>query len=113
VQLFEYSFYQNIFRALKDDGLMVCQSQSPVFHLEILKKTFGHIRSLFPVAKLYTATVPTYPGGLWSFTLGAKKDVDLRQAAFSAKDTKYVNGEILESCFRLPQFVREQLGLNE
>ncbi|MBA4602642.1 polyamine aminopropyltransferase [Thermoactinomyces mirandus] len=103
--LFEQSFYKNIYHALKDDGLMVCQSQSPLFHRSVMKETIGHIRNLFPVCKVYTATVPTYPGGFWSFTLGSRKYRDLCVDDFH-KDTKYVNQSILQSCFDLPEFLK-------
>ncbi|MBA4496269.1 polyamine aminopropyltransferase [Paenactinomyces guangxiensis] len=104
-QLFERSFYQDIYHALKEDGLMVCQSQSPIFHMDVLKQTFGHIQNLFPVTKLYTTTVPTYPGGLWSFTLGSKKYQEIHVNHFDKK-TKYVNQAILHSCFNLPEFIQ-------
>ncbi|MGA9173034.1 MAG: polyamine aminopropyltransferase, partial [Thermoactinomyces sp.] len=75
-QLFERSFYQNIHEALKEDGLMVCQSQSPLFHRAVMEQTVHHIDELFPISKIYIATVPTYPGGFWSFTIGSKKYKD-------------------------------------
>jgi spermidine synthase len=109
-QLFSKSFYESLHRALKEDGLMVCQSQSPIFHFDVLKQTYQHINSLFPITKLYTATVPTYPGGLWSFTLGSKKHSDIPAGTTFAKQTKYVNQDILERCFYLPQFVKDKLN---
>jgi spermidine synthase len=109
-QLFSKSFYESLHRALKEDGLMVCQSQSPIFHFDVLKQTYQHIDSLFPFTKLYTATVPTYPGGLWSFTLGSKKHIDIPAGTTFAKQTKYVNQDILERCFYLPQFVKDKLN---
>ncbi|MEK4181096.1 polyamine aminopropyltransferase [Aeribacillus sp. FSL K6-1121] len=107
-QLFSKDFYTNLYKTLKDDGLMVCQSQSPVFHLDVLKRSYSHIQSLFPITKLYTAVVPTYPGGLWSFTIGSKKYEDVKSDNFS-KDTKYVNQAILEGCFKLPEFLQQAL----
>ncbi|UWE04621.1 polyamine aminopropyltransferase [Laceyella sacchari] len=104
-QLFEYDFYRNIHDALKEDGLMVCQSQSPLFHREIMEQTVKHIKQLFPIHKIYTATVPTYPGGFWSFTLGSKKHQALPEKPFDKK-TKYVNDAILRTCFELPEFLR-------
>jgi spermidine synthase len=109
-QLFSKSFYESLHRALKEDGLMVCQSQSPIFHFDVLKQTYQHIDSLFPFTKLYTATVPTYPGGLWSFTIGSKKHIDIPAGTTFAKQTKYVNQDILERCFYLPQFVKDKLN---
>jgi len=108
-QLFELSFYKDLYRALREDGLMVCQSQSPIFHQDILTQTYKHIQSLFPVTKLYTAIVPTYPGGLWSFTLGSKKYATLT-GSVRGKNTLYVNQEILENCFNLPEFLKRKIS---
>ncbi|WP_018131032.1 polyamine aminopropyltransferase [Effusibacillus pohliae] len=106
-QLFELSFYQNLHRALKPDGLMVCQSQSPIFHADIMRQTYQRVSQLFPITKLYTAIVPTYPGGLWSFTLGSKIHGYLNGHQPFDKDTRYVNEGILNQCFELPEFVKK------
>jgi spermidine synthase len=106
--LFEKAFYAAIQDALKEDGLMVCQSQSPVMHMDILKQTVQYIRDLFPVQRVYVATVPTYPGGLWSFTMGSKKYQELKGDALP-EDTHYINKETLHGCFQLPQFVKRAI----
>lgn len=107
--LFDLSFYRDLYAALKDDGLMVCQSQSPIFHLDVMKRSYDRIGSLFPYRELYTAVVPTYPGGLWSFTLGSKRPLpDLADIRFD-KDTRYCNEELLKRCFALPTFLQEIL----
>jgi len=108
-ELFSYEFYQNVFRALKDDGLMVCQSQSPLFHMDVLKQTYTNMKQLFPYTNLYTATVPTYPGGLWSFTVGSKIPLSIQANKPMPTDTKYVNEDILQQCFLLPQFMKQEL----
>jgi spermidine synthase len=107
--LFSRDFYANVRRALKEDGLMVCQSQSPIFHLDILRRTYNNIGELFPHVKVYTATVPTYPGGLWSFTIGSTKPLSFPEQAAIPADTKYVNEGILKQCFELPQFLKTAL----
>jgi spermidine synthase len=106
--LFTKEFYQDVFHALKEDGLMVCQSQSPSFHQSVCKQTYMYINELFPIARLYTATVPHYPGGIWSFTLGSKKYSEVNWQAFD-KETQYVNQEVLKSCFALPQYIKNFL----
>lgn len=107
--LFEKSFYQCLYTLLKADGLMVCQSQSPIFHSEIMKQTYNHIKNLFPKTEIFTAIVPTYPGGLWSFTLGSKQYIKPNPAKTKQLDTYYVNEQIIECCFSLPKFISEQL----
>lgn len=108
VQLFELDFYRNLFHALKPEGLMVCQSQSPIFQQHIMRQSYEHIGSLFPDTQLYTAVVPSYPGGLWSFTLGSKTSAQLKEIYFKKK-TRYVNEDIIKSCFMLPQFIKVAL----
>ncbi|HZG71517.1 MAG TPA: polyamine aminopropyltransferase [Chondromyces sp.] len=105
--LFEKSFYQNLHHALKEDGLMVCQSQSPIFHADVMKQTYQRVGELFKEAKMYTAVVPTYPGGLWSFTLGSKQHMDLISKKVRNKNTYYVNEQMIQHCFSLPQFMFE------
>ncbi|WP_042355980.1 polyamine aminopropyltransferase [Bacillus rubiinfantis] len=104
--LFEKSFYQSIHKALKGDGLMVCQSQSPIFHSEVMKQTSSRISELYPIVKQYTAVVPTYPGGLWSFTIGSKQYNNPNPQKLKEKETKYVNEGLITSCFLLPQFMK-------
>lgn len=108
--LFSYDFYAKLHRALKDDGMMVCQSQSPFFHQPILQKTATHIGELFTYFKTYIAVVPTYPGGFWSFTLGSKvHPIKPESAKVEVTDTKYFNEDILKGCFALPTFVKDIL----
>jgi spermidine synthase len=108
-QLFSFDFYQSLHRALKEDGLMVCQSQSPIFHADIMAETYRNIQRLFPTTMLYTAVVPTYPGGLWSYTLGSKKYEQPAHIHRFQKETRYVNMDILQQCFKLPEFVKQML----
>lgn len=107
--LFELDFYQNLQSALKDDGLMVCQSQSPILHQDVMKQSYERIGSLFPHLGLYTAVVPTYPGGLWSFTIGSKQELPNPDELAFDKDANYANEELLRRCFSLPSFLQKLL----
>lgn len=109
VQLFESSFYQSLYHALKDDGLMVCQSQSPIFHDDVMAQSYERIGRLFPYRRMYTAVVPTYPGGLWSFTLGSKRSLPAPEHIRFDKSARYVNEALLRQCFALPHFLKELL----
>lgn len=108
--LFSEDFYVSLKNSLKDDGIMVCQSQSPIFHKDVLKKTHSILKKHFPIVRTYKAVVPSYPGGMWSFTLASLKydplEADIQKLA---EDTKYVNNEIFRSCFSLPNFMKEDL----
>jgi spermidine synthase len=106
--LFQREFYEDIFHALHANGLMVCQSESPLFYADVMKRTYTYIHELFPHSQLYTATVPTYPGGLWSFTLGSKNKIQLQKNTLPS-DTQYINDLVLESSFALPTFVAKTI----
>jgi spermidine synthase (EC 2.5.1.16) len=108
--LFSRPFYENLHRALRDGGIMVCQSESPFFQQEFLKETAGLIRSLFWGAKTYIATVPTYPGGFWSFTIGKKGGAVNPEQIYGEKvETRYFNKSNLPSYFSLPAFMESFL----
>ncbi len=103
--LFVPEFYQSIYDALSEDGIMVAQSESPFLEPDIIQRVINGVSQAFPVTRLYLASVPTYPSGLWSFTLGAKKALQLpRQVPLK---TRYWTPEIQKSCFHLPVFVEE------
>ncbi|MEF3306239.1 polyamine aminopropyltransferase [Paenibacillus sp. GYB003] len=108
-QLFEPEFYRSLHRALREDGLMVCQSQSPIFHGGIVKQTYRRIGQTFPYRRLYTAVVPTYPGGLWSFTIGSKRPIPAPERIRFDKPARYASEDILRRCFSLPAFLQDLL----
>lgn len=109
VGLFEKGFYQGIYDALKEDGILVAQTESPWFNSELISRVFKDIKSIFPITRLYTVSIPTYPSGLWSFTMGSKKYDPLEVNENGIKDlpTKYYSAKIHKSVFQLPKFVED------
>ncbi|MGI6226326.1 MAG: polyamine aminopropyltransferase [Peptococcales bacterium] len=111
VGLFAKEFYQGIFHALKDDGLFVAQTESPWVNEEFIKRVYDDIKGIFPITKLYLANVPTYPTGLWSFTMGSKKydPLKVERSLIQNTNTKYYTPDIHFSAFNLPPFVEKIL----
>lgn len=109
VGLFEKGFYQGIYECLKEDGILVAQTESPWFNADLIKRVFKDIKSIFPITRLYTVSIPTYPSGLWSFTMGSKKHDPLAVSDEQLKelDTKYYTPRIHKSVFQLPKFVED------
>ncbi|HHY67540.1 MAG TPA: spermidine synthase, partial [Alicyclobacillus sp.] len=70
------------------------------------------IASIYPVTRLYLAPVPTYPTGMWSFTLGSKGPDPLQAEGQDdpAIDTRYYTPEVHRASFALPRFVEELLA---
>jgi spermidine synthase len=108
IGLFSEEFYADIYRALKKDGIFVAQTESPFFNRGLIKNSFAYISRVFPLAKLYLASVPTYPSGLWSFTTGSKC-YEPEKTHKKPVQTRYYNEEVHQGAFRLPVFVRELL----
>lgn len=112
VGLFAKDFYQNISRALKEDGIFVAQTESPFLNSSLISRVYGDISSIFPITKLYLAAIPTYPSGLWSFTIGSKvydPAIIADKERTNNLQTKYYTPSLQESAFHLPRFVEELL----
>lgn len=77
--LFEKEFLSLLRDTLTDDGVAVTQSESLTDHLDFLKEFYPLAKSIFPKCSLHSATIPTYPGALWSFTVMAKKSNPVRE----------------------------------
>ncbi len=104
--LFQSPFYQSVYRALKQDGLLVAQSESPFVNADLIRSVQERLRAIFPSTYLYLASIPTYPSGLWSFSLGTKHYNPLDpQNTFIPRDTRYYSSQIHRGAFSLPRFV--------
>jgi len=109
VNLFSKGFYAGIAKALKEDGVFVAQSDNPWFKADLIEQVFQDVKEIFPITKLYTANIPTYPSGLWTFTIGSKKHdpLQVKPERFHEIDTKYYTEEIHQASFALPKFVKD------
>jgi len=107
--LFASDFYRSVYESLKHDGIFVAQTESPFFHRELIKEVFNNVKSIFPVTRLYTCAIPTYPSGFWSFTMGSKKYDPLETDISGLPDigTKYYCADIHKAAFALPKFAAE------
>jgi len=108
-KLFEKGFYQGIYEALTEEGIFVAQSDNPWFHGDLIKKVQSDVRDIFPITRLYICNIPTYPSGMWTFTLGSKKHdpLEVDPARFFEIETKYYTPELHKAAFVLPKFVKD------
>ncbi len=113
IELFSKSFYANVYKVLKDDGMLVVQSDSPYYHPDVVKMAFNGIKEIFPLTRLYLANIPTYPSGLWSFTVGSKK-YDPQEPCHSHQEgCRYYSLELHKAAFQLPVLVEQLIGNGE
>ncbi len=107
--LFSKDFYTALYTSLNTDGIFVSQTESPFLHIDFIIKTHKTLSNLFPIVHVYIAPIPTYPSGLWSFTIASKKydpSIPLRTEAI---ETKYYVPEIHKASFILPRFLEDAL----
>jgi len=115
-ELFTKEFYGNCFKALKSSGIMVNQHESPYYPNDALavQNTHKNIKSVFPIALVYQAHVPTYPSGHFLFGFASKglnpiNDLSAGWDSLGIK-TRYYNTELHKGCFALPNYVKEILN---
>lgn len=109
VNLFTKGFYAGISKALKEDGIFVAQTDNPWFKADLIRTVYKDVKEIFPITKLYNANIPTYPSGLWTFTIGSKiyDPLNVSDERFHEIETKYYTKELHKACFVLPKFVKD------
>jgi spermidine synthase len=113
--LFTMEFYRNCYKALKASGIMVNQHESPYYPNDALAMQHAHkkIKSLFPIAKVYQAHIPTYASGHWLFGFASKSLDPVSHLSSNWESlgikTKYYNPDLHRGCFALPNYVKELL----
>ncbi len=109
--LFSAEFYTNCWKALAAGGVIVGQSESPLFHAELIKSMHAALRAAgFDDTATLHFPQCTYPSGWWSATL-ARKGGSLaasRREVAAAKDfpTRYYNHGVHTAALALPEFLR-------
>ena len=114
--LFTREFYGNCYKALKEDGIMVNQHESPFYaeDAEACKRAHKRIVESFPISRVYQAHIPTYPSGHWLFGFASKKyhplkDLDETRWNLRGLDCRYYTTTLHKGAFYLPAYVEEML----
>jgi len=115
--LFSKEFYGNCFKALKPDGILINQHESPFYEkdAQIVKRAHKRIVQSFEISRVYQAHIPTYPSGHWLFGFASKgihPTKNLDAAAWNALQiiTRYYNTNLHKGAFYLPCYVEELLS---
>ncbi|RZA06156.1 MAG: polyamine aminopropyltransferase, partial [Proteobacteria bacterium] len=116
--LFTESFFRDCHRVLKKEGVLVTQSESPLFHENAFVELNACFKTIFGAKDVRTLLfyAPTYPTGMWSLQLATKggldpMKVDAKKTDGFAREHKlrYYNDAIHRAAFALPGFVRTML----
>jgi spermidine synthase len=109
--LFRREFYEAMYQALKNNGIVVTQAESFFYHKKIIKSLFSFIKEIYPISEYYYTLVPTYPSGIIGFTFCSRKYhpiIDFNEIEIlKLNGLKYYNKEIHKASFALPAFVQE------
>lgn len=114
--LFTREFYGNCYKALKKDGILVNQHESPFYDNDALAMQRAHrrIAAVFPICCVYQAHIPTYPSGHWLFGYASKGIAPINENLDKWNelklDTKYYNTQLHRGAFALPNYVNKLLS---
>ena len=115
--LFTREFYGTCYKALRDDGILINQHESPFYaaHQRSVRDAHKHIAVEFPVSTVYQCHIPSYPSGHWLFGFASKKyhPIDDLNAARWNKlkiRTRYYNTDLHRGAFALPNYVKALLN---
>jgi spermidine synthase len=114
--LFEVPFYESIKGCLRGDRAAVFQTEGPFFMPGVFCSAVKDLETVFGSGTVYPyfATIPCYPGGLWSFTFCSDRVNPTDQARMNAGpaprgELSYYTPEIHEAAFAMPVFVKKLL----
>ncbi|MCS7164648.1 MAG: polyamine aminopropyltransferase [Thermodesulfovibrio sp.] len=106
--LFTVEFFKSVRDALTENGIFVTLSESLIFHKELVYEVQSSMKLIFPIVDLYTASIATYAGNWWSFSVGSKS-LDPREMRKPLKiETKLYTPELHKVCF-LPRDIYKKL----
>lgn len=117
---FTREFYGNCYQALRDDGILINQHESPYYseHSKTVQKAHHQIKIVFPYSTVYQCHIPSYPSGHWLFGFASKRydpllDLDADRWNRLNIKTRYYNTDLHKGSFYLPTYVKELLEANE
>jgi spermidine synthase len=106
--LFTEEFFTAVKNCLTDKGFYVTLSESLHFHKDIVIEVQETMKSVFPLVDIYTASIATYAGNWWSFSIGSKGSSPREMKQKYNIKTKYYSDEIHANSF-LPKGMYEKL----
>ncbi|KAK3685399.1 spermidine synthase [Podospora appendiculata] len=114
--LFQKPYFQLLFNALREDGVITTQGENQWLHLPLITKVKKDCKEIFPVVEYAFTTIPTYPGGQIGFMVcskdpNANPKIPVRSwtPEEEIKLCRYYNSEVHKASFVLPAFAAQAL----
>lgn len=114
--LFTEDFYRNLLRIIKKDGIVIIQTESPQFSLDVMQSIYSKLVKTFGGKNvfMYHSAVPTYTTGFWTFAFCSKvyhpiKNLDYKKSEKISKEfaLNYYTPQIHLSAFVLPPYIQK------
>jgi spermidine synthase len=106
-RLYSEEFYQACYAGLSEDGILIAQSESPLFHKDLIHSMQSRMADV-GFKDITTLFFPqcTYPSGWWSASMAFKvgKPLGFRTVDI---ETEYYNNDIHQAAQAMPQFMRK------
>jgi len=111
--LFRAPFYGDCLSALRAGGIFIQQAESPFFDLAAWQRACRELKTVFTEVHIYTAAVPVYPSGTWTFAFASQDRDPWRDFApdrfRNLPGLRYYHPDLQTKAFALPLFAREAL----
>jgi spermidine synthase len=117
--LFSEDFFRNCKMALKPEGYLACQGESPMFHERAFVDLHHCLKNIFGSGSAHVSLfhAPTYPSGMWSVHVASLNPFDPKKLMrperthefAESQGLKYYNLNLHQATFSLPTFVRDML----
>ncbi|UCC57276.1 MAG: polyamine aminopropyltransferase [Gammaproteobacteria bacterium] len=112
--LYTEAFYANCHRVLGDSGVLVQQSESPLFHMDIINPMRKQMQAAgFADVQTLFFPQPSYPSGWWTATLAGKQPLSEtyreQDAVHTHIKTSYYNAAVHQAALTAPEFFHKAL----
>jgi spermidine synthase len=104
-RLISKDFFELASSALRPEGMLAIQTGSPLLMPDELRTARHGLARAFPLAATYVGHVPSYPGVLWSFTVGSKRDDPREPRRAPTFETRYYTPDVHRAAFALPAYL--------
>lgn len=111
--LYTEAFHRALRKALRPGGLYVQHAGAPFYNPEVLRGVSESAAQVFPLVRVFTAPIPTYPGAYFSFVIGSLgPDPVAPAASFVPEGALWYTPAMHRAAFVLPPYVLRLLPLS-
>jgi spermidine synthase len=104
--LYTPEFHAALRRALRPRGLYIQHTGAPFYNPEVVREVSADVASRFPLARLFSATIPTYPGGYFTFIVGSLGPDPLQpENPWTPDGTRWYTPAVHRAAFALPPYI--------